>query len=180
MGRGVTIEGLSARGQVLYGTNVTTATITLPTQSITPPTTGTINWGLDGDASASVLKIMFFGVGSDTNTGLANVYGWEEVVDQTAPASGFTWIPTLLAAFSFELDSGQPGVANSIIPATNFWATTITTVTGNAGVNLDVISPGHGKDIAHAWIMTKGARKIQVLFGLNSSSTSLNCYIKRA
>lgn len=177
---GVTIDALAQRGQVILTANATTATITTPVVQTTPPTVGVVNWSGEGEQSASAMKIEFFGVGSDTNTGLANVYGWEEVIDPLSTTSGFLWIPTLLASFSFELDSNKTGVQNTVIPATNFFATTITLTTGNAGVDVDVISPGHGNDIAHVFMSSKGARKVQILFGLNSSSTSLNAVIKRA
>jgi hypothetical protein len=172
------------------GGNATSSSITKPIsttfspESDPPPSgvalapDGVIRWGDGGSASSSGLKISFYGVGSDTNLGLASVYGWEGSII-SGSAFQKLWVPTLLASFSFELDSGQPGVNGTLISATNYFATTITLITGNSGISVEVVSPGHGNDIAHAIIDTKGARFIEVRFGLDSSATSLNAMWKK-
>jgi len=155
------------------------AAVTAGSNGVVSAGDGVVRWGSEGSEASSGLKLTFFGVGSDTTTGNANVYAWEESVVGGVVAGQRLWVPTLLAAFSFELDSGMPGVANTLVPATNYFATSITLSTGNTGISVEVISPGHGQDIAHAVIDTKGARYIEVRYGTGSSATSLNGIWKR-
>ena len=165
---------------VTNAANVTAATITLPIPKTTPPSgDGVILLGHGGQETASAVKIVFFGVGSDTNTFQANVYGWE-VQKATKQGDYDLWVPTLLASFSsIELDSGMPGVVNADIPAADYFATAITLGTGNSGISVEVVSPGHGADIAHAIVDTKGCRFLEVRFGTGSSATSCNALVKR-
>ena len=138
---------------------------------------GVIAWGESGAESNSGIQLSFYGVGADTNTGLASVYGWSSSIANPGGGPLRLWFPVLLCSVSFELDSGQvAGLTNTIIPptASQYWATTITLVTGNSGISCEVVSPGHGGDIAHLIVDSKGSRYLEVRYGLNSSSTSLN------
>ena len=193
MSRGpVTIATPSEHSQLTNpGGNSTNTTIALPQPSASTPGQlavggkaglaangdGVIPWGDGGAEGNSGLKFCLFGLGADTTLGLVNVYGWESTVISSSNVR--LWFPTLLGSFSFELDSGMPGVLNSLVPATNYFATTITLIAGDSGVSVEVISPGHGADIAHVVMSTKGARYIEFKYGLDGSSTSLNGLWKR-
>jgi hypothetical protein len=180
------------------GGNSTSATLVKPKPTFTNPTKttgnglvttgdGVLSWGEGGSEANSGFKLTFFGVGADTGVGIANVYGWEQTIQPNNVGAYTLWVPTLLAAFTFELDSNMPGVLGTIVPATdpvaqaaNYFATAITLTTGNSGISVEVVSPGHGNDIAHAIIDAKGARHLEVRYSMNSAAiTSANAIWKR-
>lgn len=180
------------------GGNSTSAAIVKPKPTTANPTKtsgngivsvgdGVLPWGDGGSEANSGFKLTFFGVGSDTGVGIANVYGWEQSIQPNNVGAYTLWVPTLLAAFTFELDSNMPGVLATIVPATdpvssspNYFATTITLTAGNSGISVEVVSPGHGFDIAHAIIDAKGARHLEVRYSMNSGAiTSANGIWKR-
>jgi len=179
----VLIDTLSTPMQITNGANVTTTTVTEPVPTLTSPVarlqSGVVGMGHGGAASVSGVKLVFFGVGSDSSTFSAYVYGWE--ISKSFAGNKDLWVPTLLATFTgITLDTAIPGVNATDIPANNFFASAITLGVGNSGISVEVVSPGHAAhEIAHAVISTKGPRFIEVLFGTGSSATSCNCLIKR-
>jgi hypothetical protein len=164
--------------------NVTSTTVTEPVPSATTPTgysTTNVGDGLiayghgSGGAVSNAMKLWFFGVGSDSTTFSAYVYGWE-LLQGALPGTTNLWMPTLLATFTgITLDAAQPGIANSYVPATNYFASAITLGVGNSGISVEVVSPGHAAhEIAHAVIDVKGARIVEVRYATGSSATSCN------
>jgi hypothetical protein len=173
----VLIETLSVPSLVTNAANVTAASITEPVPTITKPSgDGVLVLGDGGQQTASAIKLVFFGVGSDSNTFVANVYGWEIVPGAGVLGDSDLWVPVLLASFTgITLDSTQPGLAGTLVGATQYFATGITLGTGNQGVGLDVVSGGHvAHEIAHVIIDMKGARLGEVRYGTGSSATSCN------
>jgi len=136
--------------------------------------------GKDGGLTASAVMLAFFGVGSDTNTFLANAYGWQRMPTSTI-GNIDTWVPILLATFTgITLDSTQPFGAQADFAVTNYFATAITLGVGNSGVSVEVVSPGHAAhEIAHVVLDTKGSRHLSILTSTASSATSCNGLYKR-
>ena len=163
--------------------NATTTTITEPVPTLTQPTgDGVINLGHGGQETCSWLDLLFFGVGTDSQMFAANVYGWE--LEKSQSGKHDLWIPRLLAgATSITLDSAQPGVAGTDIPAADYLAVAITLAVGNANYSSEVVSPGHAlHEIASLSVETKGCRFAEIRFAMGSTSaaaTSGNCLAKR-
>lgn len=170
--------------------NITTATVTEPVSTTTPPANSTngnvFAFAAGGEMTSPAAKFFFFGEGADANTFTAYVYGWE-VAHSGESGVPDLWVPVLLATFtSITLDSAQPGVAGTQIPATGpnataqYLATAITLGVGNSGISCEVVSPGHAShEIAHAVVATKGAKFIEFRFATGSSATSCNVAISR-
>ena len=130
-------------------------------------------------------KLVLFGTGSDGNTLNALVLAWRKVnsrpgggqtVNQNIPGNTI-WIPEVLCEVQGTLSSGSPGVAGTIIPATMLFAKTITIVTGNAGVSVDVISPATAAQIATVTFDMRGTHYLEVIFKTNSSATDANALL---
>lgn len=177
----VLISTISALMAATNSANVTSSSITEPTPTTTAPSgDGVFSLGHNGQFTTSGVKLVFFGVGSDSNTFSAYVYGWE--VQKALLANKVdVWVPALLCTFtSITLDSTQPWPSNGDFATTNYFATAITLGVGNSGISVEVVSPGHAShEIAHAVISTKGPRYMEVRFATGSSATSCNALWKR-
>ncbi len=137
---------------------------------------------LFGGVAQNGICFMFFGAGSDTNTGACRVIGWSKII--TAPQGTFVddnntlWVPTVLAEFAYAL-SLQVGVANAVLTASDRFADTITLTgtTANAGVDVDVVSPANDT-IGRVFLDLQGHQKVEFSFHTNSSSTNCNALYK--
>lgn len=161
--------------------NVTASSITEPVPTTTEPSgSGVIAWGRGGEVAATALKLIPYGVGSDTNTFNMNVYGWEHYPELQQVGLGL-WVPVMLATFTgCELDSGMPGLAGAVLGSTQYFCSDITLALGNSGISVEVVSPGHANNkIAHVVIDAKGARYVEVRFGTGGSATSANALWRR-
>lgn len=174
--------------QAALATNSTNATIAAATPQVATPSGAGIFDLTAGQTNSLIprkLKIIPYGVGSDANTFLMKVIGWQHV-GQLGPQSTPLWVPQPLIYLSGVLSSALPGVAGSPVPATNYFAKTITIT--SAGVDEPVITETttgvRGTAIRFsstdatvpAWAIIElyGIEMIQFLFGLNSSATSVN------
>ncbi len=174
------IGTLSVPAQPTNSANVTTSSVTEPVAQVAAPSgAGVVGLGHGGHMTVSAVKLTFFGVGSDSTTFTAYVYGWE--LNKSSAGLLDLWVPVLLATFTgITLDTAQPGIAGTDVPATNFFATAITLGVGNSGISVEVVSPGHAShEIAHAIVDTKGARFLEVRFAMGGSATSGNCLLKK-
>ena len=122
--------------------------------------------------------LLFFGVGSDSNTFSANFYGWQRMPSVN---NLDTWVPVLLATFtSITLDSTQPFAAGADYGVTNLFAVAATLGVGNSGTSVEVVSPGHAAhEIAHVVLDTKGSRYVEMRGTTGGSVTSWNALYKR-
>ena len=108
--------------------------------------------------------IVPFGAGSDTNTFSMRVIGWKVV----GRGSESVWIPVTLAEFSCAL-STPVGVAGGAVVATDRFCDTITVVTGNSGVSVDVVSPADNT-IGSILIDLKGFQKLELAFDMTGAT----------
>ena len=176
--------------QVALAVNTTNATIAASVPQIATPTGAGVFDLTNGGTNSLIprkLLVMPYGVGSDGNTFLMKVMGWRHI-GQLGPQSVPLWVPVPLIGLSGVISSALPGIASSPLGSTQYFAKTLTIT--SAGVSEPVItnviggsnlmgtaqrfSPADASAPAWALIETYGVEMIQFLFGLNSSSTSLN------
>lgn len=119
-----------------------------------------------------------YGVGSDTNTFLMSVFGWD-IIPGNGSTTADQWTAYLLASFTCTLSSGVTGVAGGTVPATSFYCNSIALGKGGtAGVSQEVTAPT-GSVKAWCWVDTKGCQLIETLFAMNNSATSANALWRR-
>lgn len=172
------IETVAGSAYPTNATNITAASFTEPVPTTTTPSgDGVVAFGTGGMMACSAVKLIPFGVGADTNTFLMNCYGWVDVPAQGIAGDVTLWVPKTLATFStITLNSNIPGVALTQVPATAYFAGAITLVTGNSGISVEVVSPGHAaNEIAHIVLDVKGSKFLECRFSTGGSATSCNC-----
>lgn len=157
------------------GTNSTTAGVAIanPADKLTIPSgDGVIQFGDYGTKGPNGLQLIPYGVGSDTNTFLMSVFAWD-IIPGVQGTSVDSWTAWLLAAFTCTLTT-LTGAAGGRLGTSNRYCDTIALTEGNANVSNEIISP-EGDVKASIILDGKGARFIEILFAMNSSSTSANC-----
>jgi len=165
------------------GLNKPADTTTPPLQQVTSSTSGAtagegiIYFASGGAAESNALILAPFGVGSNGNTFALNVYGWERVISPNNEL--LLWHPVLLVSLTAcTLDSSLPGVANTVIAATNYYCNSMTISVGNSGISVEVVAPGAGFP-AHAFLDVKGFSYVGLYFSTGSSATNCNCLAKK-
>ncbi len=116
---------------------------------------------------SSLLKVIPYGVGLDDQTFDFRVIAWNEV-------SGL-YIPTTLTQASATLSTAV-GVAGAVVTNSERFADTIVASLGNAGVDVNVISPANNTP-AHLVIDLKGCELVEIIFDM-TSATSGNALVK--
>jgi hypothetical protein len=159
--------------------NVTTASVTEPVPTLTKPSgTGVVVFGDGGAEASSATKLVPFGVGSNAQTFSMNCYGWSVV--QAPPSAVDTkdlWFPVLLASFStITLDSTIPGLAGTLVNASQLFANAITLVVGNSGISVEVVSPATTGEVAHIVLDMKGFKMLELRYAIGTT-TSCNCLV---
>ena len=149
------------------------------------------NIGNQGSVVQNKLNLVVFGTGADGTTLSVRILGWRNI--KTRPAyplspggktvgyqlgqSNELWVPYVIGEVACTLSSGNPGIAGSIVPATCYFAKTMTLTTGNNLYTAEVISPAVGGAIAHAVFDIKGSHMIELIFETGSSATDCNALI---
>jgi hypothetical protein len=186
------IETLSTNLTPALATNYSTSsypaivsTLTTPEPNYASPN-GVVdlsfNNNIQGNFSQNSVVVVPFGVGSNTNTFNVRVVGWKRVPSPNVSGPGSPnfdlWVPLDLVEMICTIATAQPGVAGTLVPATNFFCTTIVVVTGSTLVgeapSENIVSPGNGQ-IAHFLVQLKGCQKLQFFFTTGGSATSCNC-----
>lgn len=119
---------------------------------------------LGGPIQNSVL-VVAFGAGSDDTTFSVRVIGWRLFGDDPQTQ---LWIPAVLAELACTLSSAV-GVAGKVVVNTERFADTITLVTGNDDISIDIVSPT-GNVVAHAAVDIKGFQKLEFTFDLTGAT----------
>lgn len=173
------IETKSLEMNRVAATNFTTAGTSIANPACSkngPSGDGIIMMGSpDGAMTSNGLLILPYGVGSAT-TFLLSVFGWDFVHPKVAQNAGM-WVAWLMAAFNCTLGA-TTGLAGGEVDNTNNFCDTIVETTGNPNVSNEVISPTGGL-IASILLDAKGAKRIQLAFAMNGSSTSANALQRR-
>ena len=134
--------------------------------SIIPKTTEPSGDGLiktsegGGGVMPNAIKVLFYGTGDDNDTFSARVIGWHKIGVGTG--AGRLWVPIILAELACTM-SATVGIANAPVVATERFVDTITLVTGNDDISIDIVSPT-GDEIAHAVLDLKGCQYIEFSF----------------
>lgn len=165
--------------QPIYAANVTTnaSAIANPADTFVDPTgDGVLDFGHYGVMAANDLLLVPYGVGTATNTFLLSVFAWDLVPGNQGTAQS-AWTAYLLASFTCTLCTAA-GLAGATVDATQLYCGTIAVVVGNAGVDVDVISPT-GNLKASIMMDVKGAKKVTVRLDRNGSATSCNTLARR-
>lgn len=126
--------------------------------------------GGDGKHGMNGFIIVPIGVGSNNNTFNMRMLGWRRL--GTDPNTRL-WIPVTLFEVQCTLTTSQTGVAGKVLVAADLFADTIAEVTGNDGVNYDIVSPADNT-IAHLLGDGKGFRKLEPIFTTGGVATSCN------
>jgi hypothetical protein len=111
-----------------------------------------------------------YGVGANDATGAMRVYGVKEV-KKTGATSSYTHV--LLGEWTFVLSSTLTGVASGVVVATEYYADTITKVTGLENVSEQVLSPT-ADEPAHLLLDCKGHALLLIELSTAGSATSVN------
>lgn len=136
-----------------------------------------IDTGWGGGICQNGFLICPYAIGADAATASVRVIGWRLVGTNANPLP--LWIPVLLVELAYTITSGAPGLANSVILATEFFAKTITLTYGNNNISVDIVSPAQTGVLAHAVLSIKGFQKIECSFTTGGSATSCNALISQ-
>ena len=169
----------------VYATNVTTGSyanrddlIALPTldnDGLHDTTNGWIDLGADSTPGqvCDFVKLKFY-ANADGGTGNCRVYGLAQVRCATAATVSYTHV--LLADYAFTA-SARTGVADGVVPATNYYADTITRTTGIENVSDQMLSPT-GDVAGHVVVDVKGFRYVLIEV-IKNSATNVNALYAR-
>lgn len=136
-----------------------------------PSGNGIIEFG--GLAIPNAIKVLPYATAGDNDTFSVRIISWESVSDGATEL----WIPTVLAELACTA-SADVGVAGMIVTNTERFADTITLVTGNDDISIDIVSPT-GDVKAHAVLDLKGARMVELTFDSTAvGTTAMNALVK--
>lgn len=180
------IQTLYSQMRLARLVNQTSSSFVTKSPTITPPTlddpstaTGQIGFELtrpEGGATENAVKIVPIGVGSDDTTFSLRVIGWDRTIGKAGGIVTDTclWVPIKLVEVQCTLGA-TVGVANAIADASTRFADviTLTGTSGNAGVDVDIVSPADDT-IAHLVVDLKGSAILEITFSTGSSATSCN------
>ena len=120
--------------------------------------------------SRTVLLLPYATAG-DNDTFSMRLIGWR--VLGSLPTT-LLWVPIVLLEIACTA-SATVGIASRLVVATERFVDTITLVTGNEDVSVDIVSPT-SDEIAHAVADLKGSQKIEFTFDSTAAgTTAMNC-----
>ena len=135
-----------------------------------------IETGLASGHWANAVVLVPYAIGDDDDVFAMRVIGWSRMKGPT-PATRDLWIPTILAELTCTVSTAV-GIAGAAVLNTERFADTITLVTGNDDISVDITSPT-GNVIAHATVDLKGFSKIELTFDMTTGDpTSANCLLR--
>ncbi len=144
------------RWQLLYTANSTASSIAATIPTLTEPVAGANGfWATtlpNDDGVFNYCNFVFFGAGSDNQTGNVKIVGWKKINDVWIP------IPLLLLALTF---SAAVGIDGHVPDDTDRFADTITATTAYTTA-YEIISPA-GDQIAMVKLDVVGFDFVQVL-----------------
>ena len=130
-----------------------------------------------GENAGSVVQngvlIVPYATAGDNDTFSLRVIGWRRLGDQVGT---LLWIPVVLCEIACTA-SATVGVAGRLVVATERFVDTITLVTGNEDISIDIVSPA-AEEIAHVVTDLKGFQKVEFNFDSTAAGTTgMNCLI---
>lgn len=138
-----------------------------------PVGNGVLELGQFGAVSQNGVVLLPYATAGNNDTFSIRLIGWRKI--GTAPDVAM-WIPVVLCELAC-ICCAATGVTGGAILATERFVDSLTIVTGNANVSIDVVSP-LGDVIAHAVADTKGCQKIEATFDSTAAgATAMNCLV---
>ena len=113
-----------------------------------------------------------YGLGANNDTFSMRVIAWRVIRSGTTKA---LWVPVVLCEVACTM-SASVGVALAAVLDTEQFVDTITLVTGNDDVSIDIVSPT-ADEIAHFVLDLKGCQKIECTFDNTLNTPSMNCLL---
>ena len=136
-----------------------------------PSGNGVIELGTGGGLTQNGILLMPYATAGDNDTFSMRLIGWRRLGENTQT---LLWIPVVLCELALTA-STVVGVAGRVIAATERFADTITLVTGNDDISIDIVSPT-GNVAAHAVADLKGSQKVELTFDSTAAgTTAMNC-----
>ena len=136
-----------------------------------PTGNGIIEIGANGLAVQNGIILVPYATAGNDDTFSMRLIGWRKL--GTDPAT-LLWIPVVLAELACTA-STVVGVAGRLVVATERFVDTITLVTGNDDISIDIVSPT-GNVVAHAVADIKGFQKLELTFDSTAvGATAMNC-----
>jgi hypothetical protein len=180
---GMLIETLSTSFRKARTTNATNTSFPSKVPTGTEPTgtgsSGTaasvIDCGWGGVVSQNGLLVMPYGTGDNDDVFALRVIGWTVVGNDS---STWVWVPMILAEITCTMSSTIPGVSGRDVVATEYFCDTLSMVTGNEDVSVDITSPT-GDVGAHFVVDLKGCQKVELTFDTTTGDpTGANALIR--
>lgn len=133
----------------------------------------------NGGASQNAVQVLPFGVGADDATFSMRIIGWQKSIGLVGKEVLDTelWVPLVLVEVLCTL-STFVGVAGRYVLDTERLVDIITLVgtTGNAGVDVDIVSPGNNTP-GRLLVDLLGSSVLEVQFTTGGSATSCNALL---
>lgn len=126
-----------------------------------------------------------YGQGASTNTFSLIVLSWRLVqwsgpTGLNVPSATNVWMPCPLAELTATITSFA-GLGSTAVPSTELFASTLAIVgtTANAGVNINVVSPGASASVpvAHFTLDVEGNHMIEIIFKTGGVATACNALV---
>ncbi len=159
--------------------DITTASITEPVPTYTEPSgDGIVELNAPtGGGTVQQLLVLPYGTDTATHTFLMALYGWRISSGRPgAPGTRRIWVPYFLSSFTCTL-STVPGLSKADVDQTELFAGTIVVLKGGTvGYDYTIANPA-GNSVANVRVRVYGASKVEIRFGLNSSSASCNALV---
>lgn len=131
----------------------------------TPSGAGVLDLSVGGSKNVpNNLMLLPYAVASDNDTFNVRILGWSLVVD--------LYVPIILAEVACTA-CARVGVAAKTVINTERFCDTLTLTYGNSGISTEVVSPANDT-IGHVLIDLKGHSMVEVIFDINSGTTSMN------
>ena len=173
MSKQVVIETTSVPLSLAFTANSTANSLAVLTPQTAPPSgSGVLPCGDGSVVTSNAIKIIFFGLGTDTDAFTAALWSWQ--LQKSSTGKPDLWVPIQLCSFTaVTLDAAFPGVSGCDVPATNYFCSAITLNLGNV-VSVEVVSPTAGVGTAHVVADVKGSRFVQLSTATAAGVTSCN------
>ena len=136
-----------------------------------PSGNGVIELGLYGGLIQNGIVLLPYATSGDNDTFSMRLIGWRVL---GSLSTTLLWVPVVLVELACTA-STVVGVATRLVAATERFVDTITLVTGNDDISIDIVSPT-GNVIAHVVADLKGFQKVELTFDSTAAgTTAMNC-----
>lgn len=154
-----------------HATNSTATSFASKIPTITEPSGDGVHKVAPGSWMPNAIMAVFFGAGSENDTFSARIIGWRKIATGGGDPNTL-YIPMVLAELGCTI-SATVGIANSPLVATDRFVDTISLITGNDDVSIDIVSPT-ADEIGHVVLDIKGCNYLEFSYDM-TGATNGNC-----